>query len=335
VDLLGGDEREAVREVEPHLVAEHAERPGAGPVAFFNAFVKNPLEEVEVLLHAANLTPRGRRSWVPGRSVGRPGTHDLTRIAYEVTGGNGPLVLCVPGMGELRQSYRLLAPLLVERGYRVASMDIRGHGDSDATFSAYDDVALGTDILELIEELGAPALVVGNSMGAGAAVWVASEVPAKVSGLALLGPFVRDREGGRLGALLFRLALLRPWGRTAFMGFYPKWFPGTKPEGYDEHTAHVRTNLSLPGHWRAFSQTTRTSHAHAAARIGDVSAPAVVVMGADDIDWPDPAAEAAWIGDQLHAEVVMVPGVGHYPQAQAPTVVAEAVTRLVDGSTHA
>jgi len=36
------------------------------------------------------------------------------RLAYEVTGTSGPLVICVPGMGELRQSYRLLTPLLVE-----------------------------------------------------------------------------------------------------------------------------------------------------------------------------------------------------------------------------
>jgi pimeloyl-ACP methyl ester carboxylesterase len=52
-------------------------------------------------------------------------------------------------------------------------------------------------------------------------------------------------------------------------------------------------------------------------------------MGADDIDWKDPAAEAAWIGARLHAEVVMAPGVGHYPQAQAPDLVADAVASLV------
>ena len=67
----------------------------------------------------------------------------------------------------------------------------------------------------------------------------------------------------------------------------------------------------------------------------DVAAPAVVVMGADDIDWKDPAAEADWIGQRLGAEVVMVPGVGHYPQAQAPDVVTDAVIRLGDGATRA
>ncbi len=257
------------------------------------------------------------------------------RIGYDLTGENGPLVVCVPGMGDLRQTYRLLVPRLVDQGYRVATMDLRGHGDSDATFSAYDDVAAATDILALIDQLGGPAIVVGNSMGAGAAVWAAAEEPARIRGLALLGPFVRNPPGGRLTTQLFRLALLKPWGPAAFMRYYPRWLPGTKPEGYDEHTARVRENLRRPGHWKAFSRTARTSHAAAQSRLAEVTAPAIVVMGADDIDWKDPAAEAAWVGEQLRAEVVMVPGVGHYPQVQAPGVTAAAVTRLVDGAARA
>ncbi len=94
------------------------------------------------------------------------------RIAYEVA-GHGPLVVCAPGMGDLRSVYRFLAPELVGAGYRVATMDLRGHGDSDATFGAYDDVAAGTDLLALAKHLGGPAVLVGNSMSAGAAVWAA------------------------------------------------------------------------------------------------------------------------------------------------------------------
>jgi len=40
-------------------------------------------------------------------------------------------------------------------------------------------------------------------------------------------------------------------------------------------------------------------------------------MGAADVDWKDPAAEAAWIGEQLHARVVMVPDVGTNEQVMA------------------
>jgi pimeloyl-ACP methyl ester carboxylesterase len=164
-------------------------------------------------------------------------------------------------------------------------------------------------------------------MGGGAAVIAAAERPEQVLGLALVGPFVRNPPG-KLATLMFRLALVKPWGPAAFMGFYPKWIPGTRPEGYDEHRDLVAANLRRPGHWRAFVRTTHTSHAPAEARVGDVTAPAIVVMGTDDVDWKDPAAEAEWVGQALHAEVVMAPGVGHYPQVQVPAVVADAVDRL-------
>ena len=77
-------------------------------------------------------------------------------------------------------------------------------------------------------------------------------------------------------------------------------------------------------------QTSRTSHAPAEQRLSEVQAPAVVVMGEADVDWKEPAKEAEWIGDQLQAQVVLVPAVGHYPQVQAPEVTADAIARLVD-----
>jgi len=249
------------------------------------------------------------------------------RLAYDVQ-GEGPLVVCLSAMGELRSSYRHLVPLLVAAGFRVATLDLRGHGDSETTFSAYDDVALADDALALVDTLGGPAYLVGNSMGAGAAVIAAADRPDAVLGLVLVGPFVRNPPGGALATLMFRLALLKPWGPAAFMSYYPKWTPGQRPEGYDEHAAAVAENLRRPGHWKAFVRTTHTTHAPAEARLDDVKAPAVVVMGTDDVDWKDPAAEAAWVGGRLGAEVVMAPGVGHYPQAQAPALVTDALVRL-------
>src|SRR5450631_944837 len=79
------------------------------------------------------------------------------RIGYDVD-GDGPLVVLVPGMGDLRASYRFLAPALRAAGYRVASTELRGHGDSDATFSSYGDAETAADVLALIDELGGSAV---------------------------------------------------------------------------------------------------------------------------------------------------------------------------------
>ncbi|MCW5951206.1 MAG: alpha/beta fold hydrolase, partial [Propionibacteriaceae bacterium] len=70
------------------------------------------------------------------------------------TAGAGPLMLCVPGMGESRASFRHLAPGLVAAGYHVAVMDLRGHGDSSVAFAAYDDLAAASDVLAVIDALG-------------------------------------------------------------------------------------------------------------------------------------------------------------------------------------
>ena len=88
------------------------------------------------------------------------------RIGYDVA-GTGQLIVLVPGMGDLRAGYRFLAPALRAAGYRVACTDLRGHGDSDTTFPSYGDEETAADVVALIRELGGPAVVVGNSMGAG------------------------------------------------------------------------------------------------------------------------------------------------------------------------
>jgi pimeloyl-ACP methyl ester carboxylesterase len=246
------------------------------------------------------------------------------RIGYDVS-GTGPLVLCLPGMGELRSSYRLLAPRLVDAGFRVATMDLRGHGDSDASFSRYDDVAAGEDALALAEHLGAPAVLVGSSMGAGAAVWAAAERPDAVRGLVLSGPFVRDAPVSRAKLLLFRALMGGPWAPLMWSAYSPAFYPHRRPADFDEHRTAIRESMRRPGHARAFATTTRTSHAPAEARIPEVTRPTLVVMGDSDPDFPDPAAEARWIAERLSAELLLVPGAGHYPHADSADVVTPAV----------
>jgi len=73
-------------------------------------------------------------------------------------------------MGDLRSAYRFLTPELVAAGYTVVTTDLRGHGDSDISFTSYGDTETAGDIAALLRELEAPAVIVGTSMAAGAAV---------------------------------------------------------------------------------------------------------------------------------------------------------------------
>ncbi|MEV0391786.1 alpha/beta fold hydrolase [Polymorphospora rubra] len=255
------------------------------------------------------------------------------RIAYEVT-GTGPLVVCLPGMGDLRSVYRFTVPALVDAGYRVATVDLRGHGDSDDGFSRHDDVALGTDLLALVEELGGPAVVLGNSMGAGAAVWAAAEAPDRIAGLVLLGPFVRDPDLNPAMNLAFRLLLTKPWGPAAWHWYYQKFYPGRPPADLTGHRARIRESLRRGDHWRSFVKTTRTSHRPAEQRLDSVHAPTLVVMGTKDPDFPDPAAEARFVAERLRGELLLVPDAGHYPMAEYPELVNPELVRFL-GTVHA
>ncbi len=246
------------------------------------------------------------------------------RIGYDVA-GNGPLVVLVPGMGDLRGAYRFLAPRLRGEGYQVACTDLRGHGDSDATFSSYGDIETAGDIIALVEELGGPAVIIGNSMSAGSAAFVAATRPDLVRGLVLLGPFVRNPKVSAMQRALLRVVMAKPWAALSWKAYMPKLYAGRRPDDFGEYRDEVVASLRRPGHAKAFSLTTRTDHAPVEARLAEVSAPTLVVMGKQDPDFADPRAEADWIADALHAEVVMVPEAGHYPQSQRPDVTNDAV----------
>jgi pimeloyl-ACP methyl ester carboxylesterase len=246
-------------------------------------------------------------------------------VAYEIS-GTGPLVVCVPGMGDLRSSYRYLQSKLLAAGYRVAVMDLRGHGDSDHSFTEYGDLPTADDIEELLLHLGGPALVVGNSMAAGSAVLVAARRPDLVRGLVLLGPFVRDPASSALMRVATRMLMARPWAVWAWNMYLPKLYAGTRPDDFAQHRAAISTAMKRPGYAKAFSLTTRTRHEAAERALPEVSAPTLVVMGEQDPDFADPGIEARWISDRVHAEVLMVPQAGHYPHSQRPDLVTPVVT---------
>jgi pimeloyl-ACP methyl ester carboxylesterase len=252
---------------------------------------------------------------------------DEGRVAYTVE-GSGPLVVAVTGMGDLRSSYRELTAPLLDAGYRVALMDLRGHGSSDTTFHTHGDVATGEDILALIDALGGPAMVLGNSMGAASAAWAAAERPAAIIGLVLYGPLLREAKSTPLARtftrLLYRVALSKPWGAAFWAGYYRSINEGTKAPWLDQHIRDIRANLSERGRLRSLRELAlQLDHSVVEARLAEISAPMRAFIGDGDPDLKDPVAENEWInGLGGHSEIV--PDAGHYPHAQRPDIVVPA-----------
>ncbi len=256
------------------------------------------------------------------------------RLAYDDAGA-GPLVVCLPGMGDLRTEYRFLVPRLVEAGFRVVTMDLRGHGDSDATFTDHERHTVGDDVVALLTHLDAgPAHLVGTSFGAAAVVWSASEAPELVASVTLIVPFVQDTPSSLVMDLVARALLVRPWGVRGWLWWYGRLFPAGTPTDHADHVAALRANLAQPGRLAALAAMGRAGCEDIDPRLEGLAVPSLVVMGTADPDFPDPAAEAHAIADRTGGTVLMVEGSGHYPQVDAPDAVAPAITRFLAEATR-
>lgn len=257
------------------------------------------------------------------------------RIAYD-DAGQGPLVVMVPGLGDLRAEYRFLAPRLVEAGYRVVTVDLRGHGQSSTGWSDYTSSAIGSDVVALVGELNAgPATLVGTSMGAAAVAWAAAEKPEAVSGAVLIGPFVRDVPpsswiAGIAQTALIKLALWGPWGEWAWGQVYGTFY-GEKPADFEAYREALVANLGEDGRMDALRGMIAASKKDVEVRLPEVKAPVLVVMGTKDPDFADPQAEADTVATLLRGRAVMVEGAGHYPQVEQPDAVAGAIRAFIAG----
>lgn len=254
--------------------------------------------------------------------------HENRQIAYDEA-GSGPLVICVPSMGDLRQEYRFLARTLAEAGYRAVSMDVRGHGETATGWNDYSVAGIGADMIALIRHLNAgPAAIVGTSMAAGAAVWAAAEAPDLVRGLVLIGPFVRG-DGAPLLQLLFRVMFARPWGPSMWARYYRTLYPTRRPADFAEYVAALRDNLKQPGRMEALQKMLDASKRASEERTARVAAPTLVLMGSKDPDFKQPEAEAQWVAQALRTTYTMIDGAGHYPHAEMPDVTAPLIVSFL------
>jgi pimeloyl-ACP methyl ester carboxylesterase len=116
------------------------------------------------------------------------------------------------------------------------------------------------DVIAPIKQLGEPAILIGNSMAAGAGVLVAAERHELIRGLVLIGPFVRNGQTSRLQRLGMRTAMARPWAAMTWKAYLPKLYAGQRPEDFDQYRDQLAASLRRPGYAKAFSLTTRTDH---------------------------------------------------------------------------
>lgn len=259
-------------------------------------------------------------------------TNEGGRIAFEDTGGNGPAVLAIPGMGDLRSEYRLIRPALQQAGYRVITMDARGFGESSVNWNDYSARAVGRDAVAVLKHLAAgPATIMGNSFAAGSALWAAQDAPDQVNGVVLLGPIVRDLPVSLVQKLALKIGFAGPWRVGFWTMYWDSLFPTSKPADHAAVKAAITQNLREPGRMDALLAMLSLSKADTAAILDKTTVPALVVMGTKDPDFTDAVEEARMLAGKLNAETMIVDGAGHYPHAEMSDLVGPRIVAFLDG----
>lgn len=274
---------------------------------------------------------------------------DTGWIASELQGpDSGPLVVLSPGLGDTRATYRFLVPLLVDAGYRVATVDLRGHGESSTGWASYSRSDTADDLAAVIESLDEPAVLVGQSFSGGSATIAAATRPDLVRAIIEIGPFtrppsfslgalIRNDHAYRKGALLLaRFAIsgsVRTWAKYLDVAY-----PGVKPADWDEWLPVLLDSLREPGRMAAARAMLQSRPTDAAESLAEVRCPALIIMGTDDSDFADPPAEAAGIVEAMLpgvGRIAMIDGAGHYPHAQYPEQTADAAIAFLRNALHA
>lgn len=259
-------------------------------------------------------------------------SHEGGQIAFEDTGGNGPAILAIPGMGDLRSEYRLLTPSLQQAGYRVITMDARGFGESSANWSDFSARAVGRDAVAVLKHLGVgPATIMGNSFAAGSALWAAQDAPEMVNGAVLLGPILRDLETSFVQKLSLKIGFAGPWRVGFWTMYWDSLFPTKKPADHAAVKAAITKNLKEAGRMDALLAMLSLSKADTATILEKTTGPALVVMGTKDPDFTDAVEEARMLAGKLKAETMIVDGAGHYPHAEMADLVAPRILSFLDG----
>lgn len=251
--------------------------------------------------------------------------HSRGKIAYEEQ-GEGRLIVLSPSLGDIRHEYRFLVPLLVQAGFRVISMDLRGHGESSTNWRDYSVSSVGADLVALIQHLDSgPAIIAGTSLSGGAAIWAAAEAPELVSALVLINPFVRDTMPIWQTKLLFKPLFAGPWGPAIWRRYYTSLYPTKQPVDFEAYLDILINNLSEPGRMQAALSMMTATKKSSEERLHSVEVPTMIIMGTKDPDFKDPQAEARFISSNIsgYTQVRLIEGAGHYPHAEMPEETAQ------------
>ncbi len=253
---------------------------------------------------------------------------------------DGDVVVLLHGFPERATSWRRVAPLLHEAGFRTLALDQRGYAPG-ARPTRRRDYRIGElvgDAVALVDLAGAPVHLVGHDWGAIVGWALAARHPE------LLRTFTAvsvPHPAAFLEALLRSKQVLRSWYVAAAQApVVPEWW-ATRADGFfdgrlrasgmtEEEISRFRTEVVDAG------ALTFALNYYRALPFGDptllrsrVRVPTTLVWSDGDVHVDRAGIERTASHVDADYELVTLPGVSHWVPTQAPRPLAEAILSRV------
>jgi 3-oxoadipate enol-lactonase len=253
-----------------------------------------------------------------------PNTPESRIPQYRLDGPpDAPVVVLGPSLGTSMDLWLPQLPALT-RAWRVLRYDLPGHGGAPSPDGPFTVEDLAGGVAALLDRLGiAEAAYAGVSLGGAVGTALALRAPERVASLVLCctSPRFGDPEPWRDRAALVRREGVGPVAGTAASRWFTPGFTGAEP-----YVAMLRD--TDPEGYAACCDALAAFDA--TARLGGVSAPTLVIAGAEDGPTP-PHGHADRLADGIPgAELVVIDGAGHLANAERPERVTEAITAHLD-----
>jgi pimeloyl-ACP methyl ester carboxylesterase len=240
----------------------------------------------------------------------------------ESLGGRGEPMVLVHGLGGTTNTWASIAPVL-RRDFTLHAYDLAGSGRSPVR----EGVSIASHVEELaaaVSRAGGKAHLAGHSLGTIICQHFAAAHPDKVLSLSLVGPFQAPPEGARK-ALRDRAAKVRAEGMLGIADAIVAG--GTSDDTRTNNpaaAAFVRESImAQPA--EGYARNCEALSEAQPADLSRIACPVLLVTGDSDKTAP-PEASRAMASALGHAEVVILPGCGHWATVERPKQLAYAMT---------
>jgi pimeloyl-ACP methyl ester carboxylesterase len=245
--------------------------------------------------------------------------HLIDRIAVD-DDGEGPVVVCVHGLGGSSNTWTTLLPAMAR--HRVVRIDLPGSGRSQRVEGVLSIDTYVEAILRVCSRLDLTrAHWVGHSMGTIVVQNIAATQPKAVVSVALFGPLIAPPEAAR-AAMTARAGKART-GLTGMHEIATGLLAGAISSDTRARSpvavAFVRESL-MRQDGEAYARSCEALAGAQAAAIERIEAPVLLVTGDEDGVAPPQSVRA--MADKLHGasskKVVVLPRCGHWTPIERP-----------------